>query len=740
MNKIQSNKNANIYILGIQSFANSDSGACIFNINTKNSKYKYVAISEERLIRKKYNYRFPLHSIYYCMEYFGLKRLNEISFIFSDYIREKKWLRSGPSYNVKEFDFYKKILKFNQKKIVQINHHLAHASSTYYTSNFKESAILIIDGNGSDLETNTFFYGQNNKIIEIDKYKARGIGILYSLITKEILNFGTGGEGKTMGLAPYGMIGKKIFDFKKAQYDQIMTDYSEYIYRLPYTDILSIEQNIPFLKFKFKYKKRPLSVDPTKYPWSRIAYDIQNETEKNIIHLANSLHKKTKSKNISLAGGVALNSVSNEKIINNTKFENLHVFPACSDAGIPFGLCIWAFYNYDKIKISRKKIYPINNAYTGINYEKKDIEKTLFKFKINYKRCSLETIAKLLATGNIIAFFSGGSEYGPRALGNRSILADSRNKDMRDYINKEVKHRETFRPFAPAVLEEDYKKYFKMKGKSPFMLRVAQVKKKFKLDSISHVDQTARVQTVNLKQNKIFYSLLKEFKKITGIGCLLNTSFNDAGEPIVESPMDALITFLGTKIDFLYMEGFLISKNNIPKNLRSILIDKRKKNICKNEKKIKKIILKKFTKKELKKYISSESKKAILNATVKAEFEFKKKITKWKKNKDKIIFFGTYDHTKLILDKFNFNINQILGFYPYKKINDDHENKKLNKLFIEKIKNIYSFLKFKPIIIISTYEYQYDVERHILKKLNYFNYEKIYFNYSRKFDKNKKNI
>ena len=375
---MKKNKNYK-FILGIQCFATMDSGACIMRTNKNSNSYDYVAISEERLIREKHPYTFPLHSIKYCMDHFNLKSFNEINLIVSDIIREPVWHRSGPSYNVKEFDYIKSILKFPEEKIFQINHHLAHAASVYYTSGFKNSAILIVDGNGTDLETNSFYEGKNDKIKLIDKYKGRGIGIVYNVITKDCLNLGTGGEGKTMGLAPYGEKGKPILDFTKVIYDGIETDYSSILRRMPFSDILTLSGKNIIKKTNIRLPKRQKSEDVLNHKWKRIAFDVQNETEKCLIHLGKEIKKRVKSNNICIAGGVALNSVANQKLFDNTKFKDIFVYPACSDAGIPFGLCIWALYNHPKFKIHKRKVFKLKNAYTGITYKNDEIESTLKK-------------------------------------------------------------------------------------------------------------------------------------------------------------------------------------------------------------------------------------------------------------------------------------------------------------------------------------------------------------------------
>ncbi len=571
------------YILGIQSYANHDSGASIVKLNTKNNSISYVCISEERLIRKKYPYTFPIYSIGYCMEYFGIKNINKIDLLVADWIKIKRWFRSGPSYSYSMFDYLKEKFKINKNKIVQIDHHLAHAASVFYTSGFQESAVLIADGLGSDLETTTYYKGIKNKLIEIEKYKSHGIGAAYKAVTEHILNLGIGGEGKTMGLAPYGEKHKGKLNIKMSL-SGIKNDFNRFMKRQPLADILN--------QISDHYRPDPLKVahklcDNKKHlnPYfSGVAYDIQSASEKVMTHLGKDIQKKIKSKNICLAGGVALNSVANKKLFDGSNFKNIFIFPACSDAGIPFGAALWGAIN--KYCGSKKYNLKFENAYTGKSYKNSEIKKLLNNFNIKFSKYSSENIANLLSKGKVIGRLSGGSEYGPRALGNRSILADARNKKMRDYINKTVKHREIFRPFAPSILEEENKKYFDLKTSSPYMLLVAGSKKSNKIPSAIHVDGTARVQTVNREQNINFYNIIKAFHKLTGVPCVLNTSFNDAGEPLVETPLDALLCFLKTKIDFLILEDHLISRPIKTKSLIRKLELHRKKLIFDTEKKI----------------------------------------------------------------------------------------------------------------------------------------------------------
>lgn len=717
------------YILGIQCFANYESGAAILKLNEKTKNYEYVAISEERLIRKKYNYDFPLHSIQYCLDKYNIK-LSDIDFLVSDIIREPRWIRSGPSYNVKEFDYLKLKFKIDKKKIIQISHHLAHAASVYYTSGFKKSSILIVDGNGTDLETNSFWLGEKNKIKLNSVYKGRGLGQLYGSITRNCLNLGVGGEGKTMGLAPYGSRGKKILDFSLTEYRGTMTDYSRFMSRQPFTDILSLEKKIKYNKFNVNLPLRKKNQDITKGIWPRIAFDIQCEAERNMTKLGKALEKVDKTKNICVAGGVALNSVANKIMFDKTKFKKIFVFPGCSDAGVPLGLTLWGAYNIPRIKSPRLK--KLKNAYTGIEYSNNLITSTLNKFKINFKKVTNHEVAKKISLGQVIGWFQGGSEYGPRALGNRSILADSRKAEMRDLVNEKVKHREKYRPFAPSVLEEDAKKYFDLDQESPYMLLVAKVKKPKLIPSISHVDNTARVQTVNPNQNRKFYGLIKEFKKITGVGCILNTSFNDAGEPIVETPLDALITFFGTEMDSLVLNNFIIEKLDNQHLDRKKLVNFREAQIKRNRRRALNNLIKNYNQNEQKKYITSESNIAIWNSIKKPIFDFNNKINEWKKNKKiSLIILGTYDHTDLILKKFPLLRDLKINYFsPYKFLNDNKDNKNRLNLGLKIYKSANLKNNKNLIYLISSYEYCYDIEYYLTEK-KIKNYYKIYEGYSR---------
>ena len=685
------------YLLGIQSYANHDSGASILKYDIKENITDYVAISEERLLRKKYPYTFPIHSINYCLKYFNLEDLNKVDYIFSDWIRKKRWLRSGPAYNYQMFDYIKEKLNFNKNKIIQIDHHLAHAASVYYTSDFKDSSILIVDGNGSDLETNSFFLGKKNKIKLIDKSKYQGIGALYSAITKEVLNLGTGSEGKTMGLAPYGKRDNKINI--KFKLKGINTDFSDFIKRMPYSDVLNhLNGNFRPNPLKQKIRKANKRNLTNKF-FSNWAFAIQKLSEKTILHLGNEIYKKNKSKNICLAGGVALNSVANNYLYKKGKFKKMFVFPACSDSGIPLGLVLWGYHNF----LNGKKRINFSNAFTGIEYSNKEIISNLKKNNIKFSFTNNNEIAKYISNGKVIGYFQGKSEYGPRALGNRSILADARDPKMRDYINKKVKHREMFRPFAPAILEEKSKKYFDL-DYSPFMLQVSRSKKRKKIPSAIHVDGTARVQTVNEKQNKNFYNLIKSFYKITKVPVILNTSFNDAGEPLVETPLDALICFLKTNIDYLVIDNIIIDKKNlkdISHKIKKLELN-RNKEIENNEKKIIKKLTKKFSFKEFNAKKNKENlnaKKIVLDEPIS---RLKNYLNITRKNKKPLIIIGTEDHTNILSKIFKLN-KKNTSFIDINK--NDHLPYKRNIHKIKRIKNLTVANQNNANILISSFEY-----------------------------------
>ncbi len=730
MNKEENNTG---YILGIQCFANQDSGACILRFSRDGKILDYVAISEERLIRKKHPYTFPVHSIGYCMNHYGLTDVSSFDLMVSDFIRVKRWFNSGPGYNVSEFDYLKLKFDIDPRKIVSINHHMAHAASVYYTSGFDDAAVLIVDGNGSDLQTTSFFDADKGKIRQIDEYKAHGIGAVYNAVTESILNLGTGGEGKTMGLAPFGEAHEPVLEFNE-RLDGIKNDYSNFMRRQPYSDVLNQinpANRKPSLKMEYPIST---SIDDLLGPYfSRVAFDVQQETEKVLVHLGHEISKQTKRKNICLAGGVALNSVANKIMFDATDFENIFVFPACSDSGIPFGLAVWGYFNAKELGDFARQPLEFRNAYAGICYSDDHTVKMLKRHDIPYSQTTPEEVAGLIADGNIVAWMQGGSEYGPRALGHRSILADPRKKEMRDIINVRVKHRETYRPFAPAILAEDCAEYFAIEGEAPYMLLVADVKKPDIVPAIVHVDGTARVQTLTKEDNGIFYDLVKAFKELTGVPVVLNTSFNDAGEPIVETPEDAMICFLRTDMDYLVIGNCLIDATKVNKvSVAEDMVAIRDDEIARKDAAYRSNLFPGYDADECQKYIEESNKISEWHVRYRSKFMLENKVQDWLRDKRKILIIGTADHTHLLNKYVNrFYDVDVVGFIPTDSRPEQQG---------ASIEHPYDVCDWDVLeqgdvdeILVSTYEYMYDALDIIRKRGIKIPVYQIYDNASRNF-------
>lgn len=554
-----------MYILGLGGSDHDIAAALI-----KDDKIVSV-IEEERVTRKKYGFNSNLllgSARKYVLGTENLK-LDDVDLIVLD-------------------DILPKTASFTIRRNFQkVNHHLLHASSTFFPSPFEEAAILVVDNAGSLIEWNgkkgieclTYAYGKGNKIEVIDKiigekyneaqevngesYQTgdpeNSLGYFYKIISYycgftfiEKDGFYFTEDGKTMGLAPYGddryyaEVRKHVELFDNGQikidlYSNKLQDYLASIIK----DEVSKEEDM---------ERRAC-----------IAYAGQKVLEEALIHAANYLYEKTYCKNLCIAGGVGLNSVANGKILMNTKFENVFVQPASGDSGTALGAALWGYYyiqSHDR-KLTDNLI--MKNAYFGKEYSDDEILEALKKrpeLKYKYSENVAKNTAKLIADGNIIGWFQGGAEYGPRALGHRSIIVNPLLPGMKDYLNARVKFREEFRPFAPSVLYEDQTKYFDIKQYTPYMLIVADVKEEMRsvIPAVTHVDGTARLQSVTKEYNGIYYDLIREFKEITNESVILNTSFNVKGEPIVETPNDAINCFWNTNIDFLAIGSYIVSK------------------------------------------------------------------------------------------------------------------------------------------------------------------------------------
>ncbi len=629
-------------ILGFMGWASHDPAACILKIKADGS-FDCCTISEERLNRVKYSYHFPIRSIKYCLDTLEIPSLDDIDIVINDWSQNKESYGSNDSFRRLEYDYIRENLKIDKSKIQLIDsHHLAHAYSTFVPSGFNEAAILIVDAIGSNLEGCSIYHGKGTKIELIESSDSFSLGKLYDAVTRDILGFRVGEDGKTMGLAAFGEKYAHEPSILKinGQYEGASIDLSNFMTRIPDSRILNSD-------IKKCNSKNDL-YDPY---FSKIAFEVQDETEKAMLHLAKYVKEKTGCNNLCIAGGVGLNCVANERIKKAGLFNKIFIQPASSDAGIPYGLALYGYYkNVDKVKHRP----TFKNAFMGRTYSEKVIIDLLEKFNIPYKKTTPEKVAKLIAERNIIAWFTGGSEFGPRALGHRSIIADPRHAEIKEILNEKVKHRELYRPFAPSIMVEFGDDYFELDGyESPFMLLAPKFRSN-KMDTIPavvHEDGTGRVQTVSKDNSQEYYTLISKFNDITGVPVVLNTSFNDNNEPIVETPLDSLLCFLRTKIDFLVLNSnVIVTKADILNYQEKIKILKeyRENNLKAEYKLLLKTFLEKYSVPNLKNYL-------ILNSNLSSYY---KKFKAYEKLKNFLIKHKSINY---IGDTFHFYlVNRII--------------------------------------------------------------------------------
>jgi carbamoyltransferase len=523
-------------ILGLHRDPWHDTGAAI--IRDDGAAPHIVTVSEERLDRVKDSRAFPARAIAACMADAGVGSIDEIDLVVLDHIRVPDWRRDEYRTPAARDTLLDRIAP---EKIHVINHHLAHACSSFYSSTYQDAAILVVDGRGSDNETQSLFEGNDTSIRRIEHTDRIGIGLLYAALTQAI-GFGLLQEGKTMGLAPYGSREDGNFLGNRKRYNRMVTDYSD----------ICIEGRYDL--------QRPLKLDDFSAK-ANAAFAVQQECESALLHLAALAREVTGKRRLCLSGGVALNSVANFAILQSGLFDDVFINPAASDTGIPLGA---ALYGHHAI-MGRPRLGSAISPYVGPLYGTDAVSEAL---ALVGGRCrierdgALEKAADLLAADRIVAHFHGRSETGPRALGNRSILMSPLKAEHKDVLNARVKHREAFRPFAPACLEERAAEFFAIDRPSPYMLLVPPVRpdKRAIIPAVTHVDGSGRLQTVARSDNARFRRLIELFAEGTGVPVLLNTSFNDNGEPIVETPMDAVSCFLGNDIDALLLEDVILMK------------------------------------------------------------------------------------------------------------------------------------------------------------------------------------
>ena len=598
-------------ILGISAFYHDSAAALIIDGKI------IAAAQEERFSRKKHDYRYPYNAVQYVLSEAKLKlsQINHIVFFEKPFLKFERLLETylafAPS-GFKSFSlsmpiwlreklFQKKYLFDNLKEhddnfndIDKINfseHHYSHAASAFYPSPFEEAIILTLDGVG-EWATTTVSIGKKNEIKMIKEINfPHSLGLIYSAFTYYTGFKVNSGEYKVMGLAPYGepkykdIIVNNLMDIKDDGSFRLDMSYFNYATGLTMTN----------KKFSNLFGQ-PVR-DPKKNPLTQfhmdIAASIQAVTEEIVLKISQSIASEYKIKNLCLAGGVALNCVANGKILKNKIFDNIWIQPAAGDAGGSLGAAL-AYWHKELGQPRDIFKDQMKGSYLGPSFNEEEIETELKLLKANYKKINsenlIEIIANELSKEKTIGWFQGKMEFGPRALGGRSIIADPRSEKMQKELNLKVKFRESFRPFAPSILIEDVSNWFDLKNESPYMLLVADVKKELQIQmskedqtlfgidklnikrssipAVTHVDYSARIQTVHKETNPRYHNLLKKFKEITGCPVLVNTSFNVRGEPIVCSIKDAFNCFMGTNLDILVCENFILYKNDQDKNLK----------------------------------------------------------------------------------------------------------------------------------------------------------------------------
>ena len=599
-------------ILGISCFYHDSASALISNGEIVS------AVQEERFSRKKHDSRFPKNAIKYCLQSQNIDLRNISSIVYYEkplltferlletyigcaprggrsfmaamqvWLREKLFLKSELKKQLKELQYD---LVPNEKPQIPnflfAEHHQSHAAAAFYPSPFEEAVILCMDGVG-EWATTSAWIGKNNKIEPLWEINfPHSLGLLYSSFTYFCGFKVNSGEYKLMGLAPYGepkyvkKIKDHLIDIKEDGTFKLDMSYFKYHRGFRMTSS----------KFNKLFNSNPRGGETklTQFHMD-LASSIQVVTEEIVIKLASTLKKETGIKNLCLAGGVALNCVANGKLLKKNIFEDIWIQPASGDAGSAIGSALVGWH--EKLNKERK-VNPhdsMKGTYLGCNFSNDEIINYLKDIKAPFEthedKILFKKLADLINEGRVIGWFNGPMEFGPRALGARSIIGDPRNEKMQSVMNLKIKYRESFRPFAPSVLEEDVSNLFEIDTKSPYMLLVAPVKEDLRipmtknqeklfgieklnisrstLPAITHVDFSARVQTVNKETNHRYYNLIKVFKEKTGCPAIVNTSFNVRGEPIVCSPQDAYRCFMRTEMDILVLQNQILYKSEQP--------------------------------------------------------------------------------------------------------------------------------------------------------------------------------
>ena len=571
-----------------------------------------AAAQEERFTRKKHDPAFPNNAIQFVLKEAGLgvQDIDYIAFYDKPFIKFERlleslldavpfsfrvWMNAIPSWADHKLLIRKTIRNFlpelqAKTEFIFCEHHESHAAAAFYPSPYEHAGILTIDGVG-EWTTNSWATGEGNRIeMKQELHFPHSIGLLYSAFTYYAGFKVNSGEYKVMGLAPYGEP-----RFVQKIYDHILDLREDGSYHLN-MKYFGYAAGMRMTNSRF----HELFGGPPRKPESRItqremdlARSVQEVVEEVMLRQAKHVHKETKEKYLCLAGGVALNCVGNGRIYREGPFDDIWIQPAAGDAGSALGAALFTWYRLlDNKRDSNRAARSQKASYLGPSFDSNEIQAFLEERSIPYKKYenakeAAKAAAQLLSEENVVGWFSGAMEFGPRALGARSILGDPRSEKMQSVMNLKIKFRESFRPFAPSVLREEVNEYFEHDADSHYMLIVAPVqpsiRRKMKpeeealfgidklnvtrssLPAITHVDYSARLQTVTAENHPAYYTLIKEFKKITGVGVVINTSFNVRGEPIVMDPMQAYTCFMRTGMDYLVLENFILDKKEQPK-------------------------------------------------------------------------------------------------------------------------------------------------------------------------------
>ncbi|MBX2963579.1 MAG: carbamoyltransferase [Cyclobacteriaceae bacterium] len=603
-------------ILGISAFYHDSAAAIIEDGEI------IAAAQEERFTRKKHDPGFPAHAVKFCLEYAGttidkldaiafydkpllkFERLLETYYAFAPkgvssfitaipvWLREKMFLKRLIQEELSKIENFDK----NKLKLLFPEHHLSHAASAYYSSPFEESAILTIDGVG-EWATASICHGTGKDVKILKELKfPHSLGLLYSAFTYFLGFKVNSGEYKLMGLAPYGVPGseqvnqyiaiikEKLISLKEDGSIWLNQEYFNYA-----TGLRMVHDNKWEQLFGFKTRKPE---DELEAHHCNLGLAIQHVTEEAVILMGKEAQRLTGSKNLCLAGGVALNCVANGKLLNTGIFDDVFIQPAAGDAGGALGAAQAAYHIYfEKERIAPKAMDAMKGSYLGPEFSDLDVDRVIRKYNAQAKHFTnydelCTYVAQRIAEDNVVGWMQGRMEFGPRALGGRSILGDPRSAEMQRKLNVKIKYRESFRPFAPSVLAEDCSSYFDHKSHSPYMLLVQSVLESRRnplppgynsfslkdklyhlrsdMPAITHIDFSARIQTVHKETNPRYYQLIETFKKLTGYGVVVNTSFNVRGEPIICTPEDAYRCFMRTEMDFLVVGNYVFDKKAQP--------------------------------------------------------------------------------------------------------------------------------------------------------------------------------